>query len=94
MRAKDLALVDHQTDAPLARAGQGLRGAFLTSNDVVILVDGRATFDSIFAGIAAAKTYLLVQFYIVRDDALGQELAERLIERANAGVRVSCYITI
>jgi cardiolipin synthase len=61
---------------------------FLSGNDVELLIDGKATFDSIFAGIAKAKTYLLVQFYIVRDDRLGEELAQRLIERANAGVQV------
>ena len=44
-----------------------------------LLVDGQATFDSIFAGIEAATEYLLVQFYIVRDDRLGRELAERLL---------------
>src|SRR5690606_34102724 len=55
---------------------------------VELLIDGKATFDSIFAGIEAAKRYLLVQFYIVRDDGLGQQLAERLIAKARQGVRV------
>jgi len=88
LRAKDLALIDHDTDALWPVQAKVSEVPFLTGNEVELLVDGRATFDSIFAGIAAAKSYLLVQFYIVRDDALGRELAERLIERANAGVKV------
>ncbi len=88
LRAKDLALIDHKTDRewPVLAAVSEL--PFLSGNTVELLVDGVATFDSIFAGISSAKTYLLVQFYIVRDDRLGRELAERLIERAKAGVRV------
>tara|TARA_R110002124_G_scaffold63350_12_gene173010 strand:- start:7065 stop:8516 length:1452 start_codon:yes stop_codon:yes gene_type:complete len=88
LRAKDLALIDRETDALWPVQAKVSEVPFLSGNDVELLVDGRATFDSIFAGIAAARSYLLVQFYIVRDDALGQELAERLIERARAGVRV------
>ena len=88
LRAKDLKLIDHDTGALWPVQTKVSDVPFLSGNDVELLVDGRATFDSIFAGIAAAKSYLLVQFYIVRDDALGQELAERLIERANAGVKV------
>jgi cardiolipin synthase len=61
---------------------------FLSGNDVELLVDGEATFDSIFAGISRAEKVLLVQFYIVKDDVLGKEFAKRLIERAKAGVKV------
>jgi cardiolipin synthase A/B len=88
LRAKDLHLVDRDTDAkwPVQTAVSEL--PFLKGNDVEILIDGKATFDSIFAGIDAAKDYLLVQFYIVRDDDLGRRLAERLIDKAKQGVRV------
>jgi cardiolipin synthase len=88
LRARDLALIDRETDAkwPVQVAVSEL--PFLRGNDVELLVDGKATFDSIFAGIDAAERYLLVQFYIVRDDALGQELAERLIAKARQGVEV------
>ena len=61
---------------------------FTAGNDVELLIDGQAAFDSIFAGIEAAQDYILVQFYIVRDDELGRELKQRLIDRARAGVRV------
>ncbi len=88
LRAKDLALIDRETDAkwPVQVAVSEL--PFLKGNDVELLIDGKATFDSIFAGIDAAEEYLLVQFYIVRDDDLGRQLAERLIAKAKAGVAV------
>ena len=88
LRARDLRLIDHEAGDLFPVQTKVSEVPFLSGNEVELLVDGRATFDSIFAGIAAAKSYLLVQFYIVRDDALGKELAERLIERANAGVKV------
>ncbi len=61
---------------------------FLKGNDVELLIDGEKTFDSIFAGISAAQDVLLIQFYIIHDDELGREFATRLIERANAGVKI------
>lgn len=61
---------------------------FLTGNNAELLIDGEATFASIFAGIAAAKEYVLVQFYIVRDDNLGRQLQQLLIEKAQQGVAV------
>ncbi|MBB4050717.1 cardiolipin synthase [Devosia subaequoris] len=88
LRARDLALIDGDTDAKWPVQVQVSELPFLKGNDVELLVDGKATFESIFAGIDAAQDYLLVQFYIVRDDRLGQQLAERLVAKAKAGVAV------
>jgi len=88
LRAKDLSLIDTETSSQWPVQVKVSEVPFLTGNEVEVLIDGRATFDSIFAGIEKAQHYLLVQFYIVRDDRLGEELAEKLIERAKAGVRV------
>ena len=88
LRAKDLALIDRENSDKWPVQTKVSEVPFLKGNAVEILVDGKATFDSIFEGIAKAQKYLLVQFYIVRDDALGEELAKRLIERAKAGVDV------
>jgi cardiolipin synthase len=57
-------------------------------NGAQLLVDGQATFDAIFEAIDAARSYVLIQFYIVRDDALGQRLQARLIAAAERGVSV------
>lgn len=88
LRARDLALVDGETDAKWPVQVNVSELPFLKGNEVELLIDGQATFDSIFAGIEAAKEYLLVQFYIIRDDRLGQELAERLIAKARQGVSI------
>lgn len=61
---------------------------FLRGNDVKLLIDGEATFRSILGGIDAANHYILVQFYIVRDDELGRELQSHLIDKAKQGVKV------
>jgi cardiolipin synthase A/B len=57
-------------------------------NRVELLVDGEAAFRSMFEGIATAKEYVLVQFYIVRDDDLGRELQRLLQTKAREGVTV------
>lgn len=57
-------------------------------NDVSLLIDGEATFDAIFQGIKNAKDYVLVQFYILRDDDLGRKLQRALLDKAGEGVRV------
>lgn len=61
---------------------------FLDGNELELLIDGEATFESIFSGISEASDYILVQFFIIRDDALGRRLQQRLIERAAEGVEV------
>ncbi|MGL1832448.1 cardiolipin synthase [Rhodocyclaceae bacterium SMB388] len=60
----------------------------LGGNRAELLIDGEAAFDSMLAGVDAAERYLLVQFYIVRDDQLGGELKRRLEAKARAGVKV------
>ena len=57
-------------------------------NDVDLLIDGDATFDAIEAGISRAEQYILFQFYIIRDDALGHRLKRALLRKAAKGVRV------
>jgi cardiolipin synthase len=71
------------------QAVRKLSGMSLTrGNRVDLLVNGTATFDSILAGIARARDYVLFQFYMIHDDGLGRRVQQALIERANAGVRV------
>lgn len=61
---------------------------FLTGNNAQLLIDGKQTFNSIFDGIRQAEQYVLVQFYIVRDDQIGRQLQQLLIEKARSGVAV------
>ncbi|MGM0639109.1 MAG: phospholipase D-like domain-containing protein, partial [Pseudomonadota bacterium] len=80
-----------QADAsdPDVRAVEQLAQMPLTrGNRAELLIDGEATFESLFDGIARAKEYVLIQFFIVRNDALGIELQRRLQQVAERGVRV------
>lgn len=61
---------------------------FLGGHRLRLLIDGEATFAAIFAAIAAAEYYVLVQFFIIKDDELGHRLQQALLERAAAGVSV------
>ncbi|GAB5414804.1 MAG: cardiolipin synthase [Congregibacter sp.] len=77
------------TDAAYYRSLQRLaRLPTVRGNACELLIDGHATFDSIQEGLEAAQHYILFQFYILRDDALGRRLGEVLIRKARAGLAV------
>jgi len=88
MRAAKTKILDQPTSEEWPVLANVSQLPFLKGNDAELLIDGQQTFDSIFEGISRAEKVLLVQFYIIHDDELGREFADRLIERANAGVRV------
>ncbi|MBE3640040.1 cardiolipin synthase [Mangrovicoccus algicola] len=60
----------------------------LQGNALVPLIDGEAGFAAMFAAIDAARSYLLVQFYIIHDDRTGRALRDRLVAAAARGVSV------
>ena len=73
---------------------------YTRGNRVELIEDGSATFEAIFASIDAARDYVLVQFYIFRDDRLGRALRDRMTAAAARGVRchllydeVGCFST-
>ena len=53
-----------------------------------LLVNGDAAFDAMFDAIAQARHTVLVQFFVIHDDALGHRLRQALLERTAAGVTV------
>ncbi|POR53701.1 cardiolipin synthetase 2 [Paraburkholderia eburnea] len=57
-------------------------------NAVRTLVNGEATFAAIFDAIERARHYVIVQFFIVRADALGDMLKDLLLACTARGVRV------
>ena len=61
---------------------------FLGANEAELLIDGDATFNAIFDAMSQARDYLLVQFYIVRDDELGGRLRDLMAACAGRGVRI------
>lgn len=65
-----------------------MRRPFLGGHTLDLLENGRATFDAILADIAQARHYVLAQFFIFHDDAIGGEFAQALIACARAGIAV------
>ncbi len=61
---------------------------FTAGNQARLLIDGTQTFDAIFAAIDSSQSYLLIQFFIIRDDDLGKKFVNHLVARAKAGVKV------
>lgn len=57
-------------------------------NRVEIFTDGPSVFKRMHEEIDGAKDYIIVQYFIFRDDNTGKELAERLMRKAAEGVRV------
>ena len=74
-------------------AGQALSRAagapLVGGNRVRLLVDGGDHFDAWAAMIGAARRYVLVENYIISDDAVGRRIRDLLVERARAGVQVA-----
>ncbi|MCB1078026.1 MAG: PLDc N-terminal domain-containing protein, partial [Verrucomicrobiae bacterium] len=60
---------------------------FTEDNTVELLIDGDATFNAIFEAIDHAQSYILIEFFIIRDDPLGRKLKAKLMEKRRAGVR-------
>jgi len=61
---------------------------FLGANRVELLIDGQDTYENMIGAIESAETYVMVQFYIVRDDVIGRRMRDALVDRARSGVAV------
>jgi cardiolipin synthase len=75
-------------DARYDAIGRMLQTAMHGGNALLLHVDGEAAFAAMFAAIARAERYVLVQFFIIHDDGLGRRLRDALLERAATGVQV------
>jgi cardiolipin synthase len=64
------------------------RMPFTGSNTADLLVNGRETFNTVFSRMASARQYLLIEFFIVRDDRVGKQLQELLIRKSAEGVKI------
>ncbi len=61
---------------------------FTRGNRVELLIDGEATFAAILSAIERAERYVLVEFYLLRHDRLGERLADSLEAACRRGVAV------
>ncbi len=57
-------------------------------NQVDFYTTGRDTFDAIFEAMRTADSYILIQFFIFRDDGLGRELLAEVANARKRNVRV------
>lgn len=87
-------LRDCQADLPPEWAGDFKvladlsRTPFTRGNALELLVDGEATFGAIFTAIEEAQRYILIEFFIFKDDELGRDLHARLLRKAASGVSI------
>lgn len=61
---------------------------FTNLNQVDLFTTGADTFASIRAAMGAAEHYILIQFYIVRDDQIGREILASIAEARSRNVEV------
>lgn len=62
---------------------------YTEDNSVQIFTDGRDLFKSLFKALKQAKQFIHIEYYIFRDDKLGQILKKILLQKAKEGVNVS-----
>lgn len=78
----------HQLDQPQQVLERIAQMPYTRGNDAQLLIDGAQIFAALFSAIDAAKHYILLEYYIVRDDDIGTQLRDRLIAKAREGVSV------
>ncbi|MFQ6105018.1 MAG: cardiolipin synthase [Candidatus Glassbacteria bacterium] len=61
---------------------------FHRGNEIEILQDGDSAFPEMLSAIRGASKYVLIEFYIFRDDPVGKMFTDVLIEVAQRGVEV------
>ncbi|MCQ2371102.1 MAG: cardiolipin synthase [Akkermansia sp.] len=59
-----------------------------SGNAVELLRDGNDTYPELERAIRAARRFVMVEFYIIRSDKVGDKLRDLLMERARAGLDV------
>jgi cardiolipin synthase len=71
-------------------AEEAINGTPLVAgNKVVLLDDGPITMRAMMNAIRAARNHINLETYIIEDDEVGQRLADLLLEKSAAGVRVN-----
>lgn len=60
----------------------------MNRNKIDILIDGDETFKSIKKELLSAERYIHMQYYVIKDDQIGGEIRDILIEAAGRGVKV------
>jgi cardiolipin synthase A/B len=61
---------------------------FSSDNQLTLLINGKVAFAEMFRQIENARKYILMEFYILRDDDIGKRLAALLERKAAEGVQI------
>ncbi|KAA1172400.1 cardiolipin synthase [Marinobacter salinexigens] len=64
------------------------RQPFTDGNQCTLLRDGAATFEALFEAMEDARHYILLEFYIIRSDRVGQRIKSILERKLAQGVEV------
>ncbi|MDP4127243.1 MAG: cardiolipin synthase [Bacillota bacterium] len=87
--------VNLSTDAPFPYKDKLVRLLFnnnftpLTSNNrTEVLTNGEETFNTLFKELETAKEHIHLEYFIFKDDGIGQELLKILLQKAKTGVKV------
>lgn len=76
----------------LADLQEAVESRLTEGNDIELLIDGGQTFGAIFEAIDAAENEVLVQYYTLVADDLGQRLKSHLVAAAERGVQVRVLV--
>lgn len=64
------------------------KAPFSMSNEVTVLTNGLSKFNRLFTTIKEAKDHVHLEYFIIKDDLIGTELKELLIQKAGEGVKI------
>lgn len=73
---------------PWSELSRATGGETICGNEISLHFDGPSTFSSWLESIQAAKRFVYFENYLVRDDAVGREFREVLVQKAQEGVAV------
>lgn len=72
---------------PLANLFKNKQYAF-QNNTAALLINGEAKFPEVIKALKGAKDHIHLEYYIYKNDEIGNQLSEILIEKARQGVKV------
>lgn len=78
----------HQRDAQQQVLERIAQMPYTRGNEIELLINGEPIYSALFTAIDNARHYILLEYYIVRDDTIGRQLRDRLIAKAQQGVTI------
>lgn len=84
----DLSQSVERFDTTIALLLNQNQAAYSSNNSVDIYITGEEKFAAFKEALLSAKDHIHLEYYIIRDDELGNEIMEILTEKAKSGVKV------